>query len=164
MLLGSSTSLPNSIMSHLFSIPHTGSQLKKRIDFKVASLCFKSLNGSAPTYFSDLLHHYTPSRQLSSSADTRLFRIPSICTDSSGQRSFLYQAPATWNQLTNWYPLHTLCQFIQIFLQNLSLLQNFFFSPTALRCLCVCQGIATAARVAGDLTFFHGHQSRRYAC
>ena len=29
MLLGSSTGLPNSIMSHPFSIPYTGSQLKK---------------------------------------------------------------------------------------------------------------------------------------
>ena len=41
----------------------------------VSSLCFKSLNGSAPTYLSDLLHLYTPSWQLRSSADTRVFRI-----------------------------------------------------------------------------------------
>ncbi len=101
MLLGSSTGLPNSVMSHLFSILYTGSQLKKKeeIDFKFASLCFKSLNGSAPTYLSDLLHLYTPSRQLRSSADTRVFRIPSFRTKSSGQRSFSYQAPTTWNKL-----------------------------------------------------------------
>ena len=72
---------------------------KKRIDFKLASLCFKSPNGSAPTYLSDLLHLYTPSRQLRSSADTRVFRIPSFRTKSSGQRSFSYQAPTTWNKL-----------------------------------------------------------------
>ena len=36
----------------------------------VSSLCFKSLNGSAPTYLSDLLHLYTPSWQFRSSADT----------------------------------------------------------------------------------------------
>ena len=31
--------------------------IEKRIDFKITSLCFKSLNGSAPTYLSDLLYH-----------------------------------------------------------------------------------------------------------
>ena len=72
---------------------------KIRIDLKLASLCFKSLNGSACTYLSDFLHLYTPSRQLRSSADTRVFRIPSFCTKSSGQRSFSYQAPTTWNKL-----------------------------------------------------------------
>ena len=72
---------------------------EKRIDFKLASLCFKSLNGSAPTYLSDLLHLYTPSWQLRSSADTRVFRIPSFRTKSSGQRSFSYQVPTTWNKL-----------------------------------------------------------------
>ena len=100
VLLGSSTGLPNSIMSHLFSILYTGSQLKKkRIDLKLASLCFKSLNGSAPTYLSDLLHLYTPSRQLSSSADTRVFKIASFCTESSDCPSFSYQALTTWNKL-----------------------------------------------------------------
>ena len=98
-LLGSSTGLPNSIMSHLFSILYTGYQLKKKIDFKLASLCFKSPNGSAPTYLSDLLHLYTPSRQLRSSADTRVFRIPSFRTKSSDQRCFSYHAPATRNRL-----------------------------------------------------------------
>ena len=92
------TGLPNSSMSHLFSIPYkwlpTG---KKRIDLKLAPLCFKSLNGSAPTYLSDLLHLYTPSRQLRSSTDIRVFRIPSVRTKSSGQHSFSYQAPTTWN-------------------------------------------------------------------
>ena len=62
VLLGSSTGRPISVTSHLFSILYTGFQLKKRIDFKLASHCFKSLNGSAPTYLSDLLHLYTPSR------------------------------------------------------------------------------------------------------
>ena len=69
------------------------------IDFKLASLCFKFLNGSAHTYLSDLLHLYTLSRQVRSSANTRVFRIPSFHTKSSGQRSFSYRAPATWKKL-----------------------------------------------------------------
>ena len=97
MLLGSSTGFQNSVMSHLFPVPCIGSLLKKRADYKLASLCFKSLNGSAPTYLSDL-HLYTPSRQIRSTTDTQVFRIPSFHTKSSGSHS-LYQAPTTWNQL-----------------------------------------------------------------
>ena len=74
-------------------------QTEKRIDFKLPSFCFQSLNGSAPTYLSDLLHLYTPSQQLHSSTDNRAFRIPSFRTKSSGQRFFSYQPPTTWNQL-----------------------------------------------------------------
>ena len=40
-----------------------------------------------------------PARQLRSSTDTRVFRIPSFRTKSSGQRSFSYQAPVIFNQL-----------------------------------------------------------------
>ena len=53
----------------------------------------------ASIYFSDGLHFHTPSRQLSSSADTQMFRIPSLRTKSSGQRSFSYQAAVIWNQI-----------------------------------------------------------------
>ena len=62
-------------------------------------LCFKIISHQAPIYLSELLHLYTPSRQLLSSTDTRVFKIPSFRTKSSGQRSFSYQTPAFWNQL-----------------------------------------------------------------
>ena len=39
------------------------------------------------------------------------------------------------------YPSRILCQFFQIFLESLSLFQNYFFSSTALRCLCMYQGV-----------------------
>ena len=61
--------------------------------------CYKSLDASGPQYLSDLLHLYTPSRQLRSSADTRIFRIPTIRTETFGQRTFSYQAPVIWSQL-----------------------------------------------------------------
>ena len=57
---------------------------EKRVSFKLASLCFKSVNGSATNHLSDLLHFYSPSWQLRSSADTQVFRIPSFRTKSSG--------------------------------------------------------------------------------
>ena len=50
---------------------------------------------------SDPLHLLTPSCQLRSSADTRVFRIPSFRTQSSGQLSFSYQALTTRNQLAS---------------------------------------------------------------
>ena len=99
MLLGSSTGLPNSIMPHLFSIPYTGSQLKKKDWFQTRFTLLKISEWFCPAYLSDLLHLYTPSRRLRSSADTRVFRIPSFCTKSSSQHSFSYQAPTTWNKL-----------------------------------------------------------------
>ena len=70
-----------------------------RIDYKISSLCFKVLESTAPSYLSDLLHVYTPPRQLHSSSDDRLFCVPHVRTKSYGQRSFAYQGANTWNQL-----------------------------------------------------------------
>ena len=70
-----------------------------RIDYKVLLLVFKALNDLAPSYLSDLIHLYVPSRQLRSSADTRVLRLPPVRLSSAGQRSFNYQAPALWNNL-----------------------------------------------------------------
>eukprot|EP00745_Piridium_sociabile_P007701 TRINITY_DN15145_c0_g1_i14.p1 TRINITY_DN15145_c0_g1~~TRINITY_DN15145_c0_g1_i14.p1 ORF type:complete len:248 (-),score=27.37 TRINITY_DN15145_c0_g1_i14:73-816(-) len=73
--------------------------IQQRIFYKVASLCYKSIESSCPQYLTDLLHLYTPSRELRSLSDTRLFVIPHVRTKRFGQRSFLYQAPFVWNQL-----------------------------------------------------------------
>ena len=73
--------------------------IEQRIEYKLSLLCFKIISHQAPIYLSELLHLYTPSWQLCSSTDTRVFRIPSFRTKSSGQRSFSYQAPVIWNQL-----------------------------------------------------------------
>ena len=57
-------------------------------EYKLSLLCFKIISHQAPIYLSKLLHLYIPSRQLRSSTDTRVFRIPSFRTKSCGQRSF----------------------------------------------------------------------------
>ena len=72
--------------------------IEQRIEYKSSLLCFKISSHQAPVYLLELLHLYTPSRQLGSSTDTRVFRIPSFRTKSCGQRSFS-QAPDIWNQL-----------------------------------------------------------------
>ena len=72
---------------------------EQRIEYKLSLLCFKIISHQAPIYLSELLHLYIPSRQLCSSTDTRVFRIPSFRTKSCGQRPFSCQAPVIWNQL-----------------------------------------------------------------
>ena len=69
-----------------------------RNGYKISSLCFKVLESTAPSYLSDLLHAYTPSRQFRFSSDDRLFRVPRVRTKSYGQRSFAYQGATIWNQ------------------------------------------------------------------
>ena len=51
---------------------------EQRIEYKSSLLCFKIISHQAPIYLSELLHLYAPFRQLRSSTDTRVFRIPSF--------------------------------------------------------------------------------------
>ena len=71
----------------------------KRIDYKLSLICFKSFNNVAPEYISDLLDVYAPSRQLRSSSDSHILKVPRIRTTNFGQCSFSYQAPTIWNKL-----------------------------------------------------------------
>ena len=50
--------------------------IAQRIDYKISSLCYDVVSDTAPLYLPDLLCLYVPSRSLRSSADTRIFRIP----------------------------------------------------------------------------------------
>ncbi|XP_042352033.1 uncharacterized protein LOC121950173, partial [Plectropomus leopardus] len=72
-----------------------------RIHFKILLFVFKSLNGLAPPYLSELLHPYTPSRSLRS-ADQLLLRVPKTRLKLRGDRAFSVAAPKLWNEL----PLH----------------------------------------------------------
>ena len=83
-----------SVKLHTHTHKHT-----QRIEYKLLHLAFKSVNNDGQPYLSDLLKVYIPSRQLCSSSDTCLFRIPSFCLKSSGQHKFLYQAFVLWNSL-----------------------------------------------------------------
>ena len=49
--------------------------ISERVKYKVASMCFSTINASGPAYLSELLHVYTPSRTLRSSSDTRMLKI-----------------------------------------------------------------------------------------
>ena len=68
------------------------------IDFKVLLLVFKCLNGLGPSYMSDLLLPYQPSRTLRSSG-TGLLEVPKVRTKTYGEASFYYYGPRLWNSL-----------------------------------------------------------------
>ena len=70
-----------------------------RIDYKLLTLTFPAVSGSGPEYLSELIHAYIPTRQLRSSSDTRLLKIPYVRTKTYGERSFSFQAPTKWNRL-----------------------------------------------------------------
>uniref|UniRef100_A0A3P8PY01 Reverse transcriptase domain-containing protein n=1 Tax=Astatotilapia calliptera TaxID=8154 RepID=A0A3P8PY01_ASTCA len=69
-----------------------------RIDFKVLLLVFKCLNGLGPSYLSDLLLPYKPSRTLRSSG-TGLFIVPKVRTHTHGEAAFQWYGPRLWNSL-----------------------------------------------------------------
>ena len=56
------------------------------VQYTVLFLTFKPLSNHAPSYPSDLIQQYVPSRQLRSSADTRL---PWADLKSSGRRALI---------------------------------------------------------------------------
>ena len=73
--------------------------IKARIRYKISALCFNVITCTGPQYLSELLHLYTPSRDLRSSADTRILKIPLSNSKAFGQRSFSHVGPSTWNCL-----------------------------------------------------------------
>ncbi|WP_419615719.1 reverse transcriptase family protein [Thiolapillus sp.] len=73
--------------------------ISERIKYKVACMCFHAINGSGPTYLSELLHIYTPSRTLRSSSDSRMLKIQQYKRKTHGFRTFTYFGPYVWNSL-----------------------------------------------------------------
>ena len=70
-----------------------------RTQYKVSTICFDSISGTAPHYLSDLLQSYTPERQLWSASETRTFVTPRVNTKTFGEWSFSYAGPSVWNSL-----------------------------------------------------------------
>ena len=69
-----------------------------RIEFKIALLTYKCLNGLAPQYLADLLVPYNSPRQLRSSNKSML-KVPKTKTKTFGSKAFTYAAPTVWNSL-----------------------------------------------------------------
>ncbi len=69
-----------------------------RVDFKILLIVYKSLNGMAPSYISDLLIEHNVNRSLRSS-NQRLLFIPKTRRKCRGDRAFATAAPRLWNDL-----------------------------------------------------------------
>ena len=72
--------------------------VKARIEYKLCLLLHSYFDGSMPTYLTNLLRLYAPSRSLRSSADTRRFVVP-VSRLRVGERAFSVCGPKTWNAL-----------------------------------------------------------------
>ena len=70
----------------------------ERIRFKILLMTFKCLNQLAPSYLSDLLIHYRPSRTLRLSDKELLVQLR-CHLKTYGERAFSFIAPKLWNTL-----------------------------------------------------------------
>ena len=73
--------------------------ISERIKYKTACMCYNAIRGSAPSYLSELLHLYSPSRSLRSSSDTRMLKIQRFNRKTHGYRTFSHFGPHIWNNL-----------------------------------------------------------------
>ena len=88
--------------------------IRQRVDFKIASLTYKTLLIKQPSYLFELLTPYVPTRNLRS-LDKHLLTVPDI-RSANGRRSFAFAAPTIYNSL----PLQLRsCQSLSLFLSGL---------------------------------------------
>ena len=73
--------------------------VEKRISYKLATICHKCIYGNAPSYLTNILQLYTPSRHLRSSSDSNILVTPRLKLKTIGERSFSFCGPKTWNSL-----------------------------------------------------------------
>jgi hypothetical protein len=73
--------------------------VKQRIEYKLLLLTFKALNGSAPSYLSNLIKSYKPSRSLRSSNSNLLEKHTTFNFKMYGKRAFKCAGPELWNSL-----------------------------------------------------------------
>ncbi|CAM4278654.1 unnamed protein product [Leuciscus chuanchicus] len=73
--------------------------LAARIKFKALTLAYRTITGSAPSYFHSLLRVYIPTRHLRSVNERRLV-VPSQKATKSLSRTFSFTVPCWWNALS----------------------------------------------------------------
>ena len=122
--------------------------IKTCISYKIASLCFNTIDYSTPAYLSDLLHLYSPSRSLHSGADTCLLKLPLYKCKMKGDRAFSYSGPSVWNSL----PLHiknamTIATFISPLSNSKPISSTFKNLISSVPCVCVCVCVCVRAHV-----------------
>jgi hypothetical protein len=81
-----------SLLSQLHWLP-----VNLRIEFKLATITYKTLSTNQPAYLRSLLSEYQPLRPLRSSKQ-HFLDSPSLTTEF-GRRAFCYSSPLIWNKL-----------------------------------------------------------------
>ena len=71
---------------------------EKKLSYQICVLCFKCINKTAPSYLSDLLEQYVPSRLLRSGSQN-LLKIPPRANKKCTEKAFKHCAPYIWNSL-----------------------------------------------------------------
>ncbi len=92
-----------------------------RIELKCILYVFKSINNLAPSYLSDQLYPYNPTRNLRS-GDQRLLSVPRSRLKHRGDRAFAVAGPRLWNSLPAYI---SSAQSLTVFKQSL---KTYFFS------------------------------------
>ena len=72
--------------------------VKYRFDYKIGLIVFKCLHDLAPSYLSDLLKPYVPTRSLRS-ANRDLLQVPKSRLCTFRDKAFTSFAPKLWNNL-----------------------------------------------------------------
>ena len=70
--------------------------ISEQIKYKTVCMCYNAITGSAPSYLSELLHLYSPSR-FRSSSDTRMLKLQRFNRKTHGFRTFSHFGPHIWN-------------------------------------------------------------------
>ena len=128
--------------------------ISERIKYKTAGMCYNAITGSAPSYLSELLHLYSPSRSLRSSSDTRMLKIQRFNRKTHSFRTSSHFGPHIWNNLPQDI-MQALCysHFLQKSTQDISLLRIFqlnhivLHSHQSVQCVCVCVCVCVRVRV-----------------
>ena len=74
-------------------------KVKDRVMYKVMTLMYKTINGSAPQYLLDLIQLVVPTRQLRSSQDDLRLDWPRTSRSTFADRSISVYGPKNWNEL-----------------------------------------------------------------
>ena len=82
------------VLMHLHWLP-----IKFRVEFKIALLVYKALNGMAPDYIVDLLLEKPDCCYQLRSNDQGLLLIPQTRAKTLGNRAFAHAGLSTWNKL-----------------------------------------------------------------
>ena len=128
--------------------------ISERIKYKTACMCYNAITVSAPSYLSEVLHIYSPSRCLSALRQTHACsKLQRFNRKTHGFRTFSHFGPHIWNNLP---PRHQASLLLSLpskansrhfSSQNISVKPHCPSLPSVCTvCLCVCVCVCVCVR------------------